>query len=60
MICSAGLHTKARAGATGVLALAWHDDAADRVRIAVGYVGEGLKADTWYEVVAGEFVEVSE
>jgi len=60
VICSAGLNVKARVGTTGVLALAWHDEAADRVRIAVGYVGEDLKADTWYEIVGGNFVEVAE
>jgi hypothetical protein len=31
-----------------------------RYRVSVGYVGENIKADTWYEVNAtGEFVEVA-
>ena len=45
-------------GANGAIALAWHD--ADRPRIAVGYVGEGLEADTWYRLSdKGEFEVVS-
>jgi hypothetical protein len=59
VIACAGSNSKARAGAKGVMALPWFDDAAQRTRIAVGYVGEDLKPDTWYGVEAGKFVEVS-
>ena len=48
----------AKTGANGAIALAWHDG--DRPRIAVGYVGEGLNADTWYLLDKdGQFVEMS-
>ena len=41
----------------GAIALAWWDGT--RPRIAVGYVGEELKADTWYRLDdKGNFVEV--
>ena len=60
VIACAGLHNRAKAGANGALALAWADEAAGRIRIAVGYVGESLKADTWYEIKAGKFVEVAQ
>ena len=57
-VCSAAPGAKARAAAGGVLALAWFDTAAQRPRVAVGYVGEGLQADTWYTLdEAGNFVE---
>ena len=59
VIACAGQNSKARAGANGVMALPWFDKAAERTRIAVGYVGEDLKADTWYEIKAGQFVEVA-
>ena len=49
----------AKAGDGGVIAIRWHDEQSDRSRIAVGYVGEDLKADTWYEVKKGRFVEVT-
>ena len=58
VVACAGIGSKARAGANGALALAWFDDAAKRTRIAVGYVGENLKPDTWYEIKDGQFVEV--
>ena len=49
----------AKAGPNGAFAIAWHDG--NHPRIAVGYVGEGLRADTWYRVDdAGNFVEVVE
>ena len=60
VIACAGLYNRAKAGANGALALAWADEAAGRIRIAVGYVGESLKADTWYEIKAGKFVEVAQ
>ncbi|MDZ7918492.1 hypothetical protein [Rhodoferax sp.] len=59
VIACAGKNSTARAGANGVMALPWFDEAAQRTRIAVGYVGEDLKADTWYEVKGGKFVEVA-
>ena len=40
--------SRAKAGQNGAIALAWHDGT--RPRIAVGYVGEGLEADTWYRL----------
>lgn len=57
-ICMATNNTcVARTGAQGALAIAWYDGT--RPRIAVGYVGEGLDADTWYRVDdAGAFVRV--
>ena len=49
-------NSRAKAGPTGAVALAWHDG--QRPRIAVGYVGETLKADTWYQLDGkGNFVE---
>ena len=48
---------RAKAGPNGAIALAWYDGT--RPRIAVGYVGETLKADTWYRLDdKGNFVEV--
>jgi len=59
VIASAGLNARVRAGEEGAVAVAYHDG--NRIRFAVGYVGENLKALTWYSVNdAGEFVEVSE
>jgi hypothetical protein len=58
VIACAGPNSRARAGANGVMALPWFDKAAERTRIAVGYVGEDLKPDTWYEIKEGKFVEV--
>ena len=50
-------NSRAKAGPTGAVALAWHDG--QRPRIAVGYVGETLKADTWYRLDdKGNFMEV--
>ena len=61
VVACAGLRTRAKAGANGALALAYWDEAAERARFAVGYVGEGIKADTWYEVTEqGELQEVAE
>ena len=54
---SAGLRSRAKAGKNGAIALTWHDGT--RKRIVVGYVGEGIEADTWYQVNdAGELVKV--
>jgi len=56
----AGLQGKASAGELGVFALPYLD-AEDRIRIAVGIVGEdGIKADTLYEVIEGKLTEVQE
>ena len=50
-------NSRAKAGPNGAVALAWHDG--QRPRIAVGYVGETLKADTWYRLDdKGNFMEV--
>jgi hypothetical protein len=44
--------------AGSALALTWWDEEADRPRLAVAYVGEaGIKPDTLYRCVRGEFVE---
>jgi len=54
----AGIDGQAMAGENGCLALCWYDGT--RNRIAVGYVGEGIKADTWYRAdKSGTLVEVS-
>ena len=53
---AAGRRSLAKAGSFGAIALTWNDG--ERPRISVGYVGEGLKPDTWYELNSrGEFVE---
>ena len=53
---AASLKCKAKTGKNGCIALTWHDG--NRSRISVGYVGEGLKSDTWYRLGDyGEFVE---
>ena len=50
-------NSRAKAAQNGAIALAWHD--CQRPRIAVGYVGETLKADTWYRLDdKGNFMEV--
>jgi uncharacterized protein YwqG len=57
----AGINGKAKAGEKGAFALAWFDEKADRMKIAVGTVGlKGIKADTWYQVVDGELAEVTD
>lgn len=57
VIASAGRGARVRSGESGAVAMAYHDGT--RVRFAVGYVGEGLRALTWYELdERGEFVEV--
>jgi hypothetical protein len=57
IIASVGYESRAKAGEDGCIALAWWDEKAKRPRLTVGYVGEGLKADTWYEVCNGELTE---
>ena len=57
-----GLYSKAKAGETGVIIVAWWDESVTppRKRLSTGYVGEKkIKADTWYECDAkGKLVEV--
>ena len=49
----------AKAGELGCIALTRWVESEKRYRVSVGYVGEGLKADTFYELNDdGEFVEV--
>ena len=46
-----GLCSKAKAGDSGIIIVAWWDNSVtpQRKRITTGYVGEGkIKADTWY------------
>jgi hypothetical protein len=54
-----GYHSHVKAAENGALTALYWDEAAKRPRVAVAYVGEaGIKADTWYRVEAGRFVEV--
>ena len=55
VIACAGSVSRFRAGAGGCISAPWNDG--KRTRFAVGYVGENIDADTWYEVSdKGEFV----
>ena len=55
---SAGIESRAKAGELGCIVLTRWVESEKRNRVSVGYVGEGLKADTWYELDdAGNFVE---
>jgi hypothetical protein len=57
VVISAAPHCRARTGDNGAIALTWHDG--KRPRISVGYVGEGLEANTWYQLdEQGAFVEI--
>jgi hypothetical protein len=48
---AAGYRSAAKAGARGVIALTWYDEAAKRPRLTVGYVGEnGIEPDVFYRV----------
>jgi hypothetical protein len=51
----AGFNGKAKAGPDGCIALAFDDG--NRPRIVVGYVGEGIDADTFYRVEKGLLVK---
>ena len=58
IIASSGLDSKFSLGTGGCAAIPYRDEN-KKVRFAVAYVGENIKADTWYQVNAkGEFVEV--
>ncbi|CUI03910.1 Similarity [Janthinobacterium sp. CG23_2] len=58
VIASAGSVRRFRAAKGGCVSAPWHDG--KRTRFAVGYVGENIKADTWYAInAAGEFVEAA-
>ena len=60
-VACGGPNSKAKAAEGGFIALTWFDQTAQRPRITVGYVGENIKADIWYEVSAfGELQEVTE
>ena len=44
-----GVESRAKAGKTGAVIVAWWDKDAERKRYAIGYVGEnGIEADKWY------------
>ncbi|MDN7881384.1 DUF7666 domain-containing protein [Burkholderia aenigmatica] len=61
VIACAGLDAVFKTDVGGSVAIAYWNHAEQRVRFAVGYVGENLKARTRYRVDnAGQFVEVSE
>jgi hypothetical protein len=54
-----GRYGKVRSRDKGVMLAEWWDDTNQRRRIATAYVGEdGIKADAWYKVEGGKFVEV--
>ena len=58
VIAAAADNCIAKTGPGGAIALTWHDG--KRYRITVGYVGEGLDADTWYRLdEVGRFEIVS-
>ena len=39
------------------MVLTWWDEKNTRYRVAVGYVGEEIEANTWYVVDAGKIVK---
>ena len=51
----AGFNGMAKAGPDGCIALAFYDG--ERPRIVIGYVGEGIDADTYYRVEKGLLVK---
>ena len=54
-----GKGSMVKAGENGCVVIRWQDT--DRPRISVGYVGEDIKANTWYKVDgSGHLVEVQE
>ena len=52
-----GLESKAQAGKTGIVVVAWWDG--ERKRLTTGYIGEdGILADTWYRAnESGKLIE---
>jgi len=57
-VAMAGVDGAAKSGETGAIAIFWHDG--NRIRIAVGYVGEdGIKSDTLYCVKQGKLTELN-
>ncbi len=49
---------KAKAGKNGAIVLTRWVESENRYRVSVGYVGENIKADTWYKIDdQGNFVE---
>jgi hypothetical protein len=57
-VAMAGVDGAAKSGETGAIAIFWHDG--NRIRIAVGYVGEdGIKSDTLYYVKQGKLTELN-
>ena len=54
-----GLFGKAKAGLNGCI-LVRYNDVNNRPRVAVGYVGEGIEADTWYRANDAGVLEVCE
>ncbi|WP_396232848.1 hypothetical protein [Acinetobacter baumannii] len=58
IIASSGLDSTFQIGKDGCAAIAYRDEQ-EKVRFAIAYEGENVKANTWYKVnVKGEFVEV--
>ncbi|WP_059246290.1 YdhT family protein [Acinetobacter baumannii] len=58
IVACSGLDSTFNVGKGGCVAIAYRD-AQEKVRFAVAYEGENVKADTWYRVNAeGEFIEV--
>lgn len=56
----AGVGGSVKAGYEGVISLSYWDYTPDRIRIAVGYIGEqGLEPGVWYGCVEGKFVKVA-
>ncbi len=58
---AAGINCTVQAGENGCFASCYYDEKAKRDRILVGYVGiDGIKPDTPYQIVNGEWKAVSE
>ena len=59
IVASVGNNSKAKVGDNGLIVLTYYSESEKRNRIAVGYVGEGIKKDTWYTLDSnGKFIEV--
>ena len=60
IVACAGMRAISSAGENGAIALPWWDEASNRTRFAVGYVGENIKPGVFYTLDgAGEFTEVA-